>query len=141
MVATQCDQLFANWAATIGLAFARTRVRDNALHLLTRWQAAVGIATLAGVNKRLDTTLDRQFSGFLWVSLFGIRRRRAIVQIESQFLHLVVVPVFLVAGNAQVEIVADGTVKSRFDLRLAIVTSVHETVSSLVVQIVQHGHG
>jgi hypothetical protein len=58
MVATQGDQLFANWAAAIGFAFARTRVRDNALHLLTRRQATVGVATLAGVNKRLDTTLD-----------------------------------------------------------------------------------
>lgn len=111
-------------------------MRDNAFHLLTRRQAAVGVATLAGVNKRLDTTLDRQLPSFLWVGLFGIRRRRTIVQIESQFLHFVMMPIFLVARNAQVEIVADGTVEPRFDLGLAIVASVDKAVRSLVVQIV-----
>lgn len=58
MVAAQGDQLLANWTAAVGLAFARTRVRDDTLHLLTRWQPAVGIATLTCVNKRLNTALD-----------------------------------------------------------------------------------
>jgi hypothetical protein len=34
-------------------------VRDDPLHLVARGRAAVGVATLAGVNQTLDATRDR----------------------------------------------------------------------------------
>lgn len=49
--------------------------------------------------------------------------------------------ILLVTRDAEVEIVTDSAVESGFHLRFAIVASVDEPVRSLVVQIVQHGHG
>lgn len=60
MVATKGNELFAHWAASIGLAFAALGMLNNPFHLLTRWQRAVCISTLAGMDQGLDATLDAQ---------------------------------------------------------------------------------
>lgn len=44
----------------------------------------------------------------------------------------------VVAGHAQVEVVAHGAVVARLDVRLAAVAGVDELVGALVVQLVQH---
>lgn len=63
VVAAQSNELLADGAPSIGLALAAFGVLDNPFHLLTGWQRAVGIATLAGVDQRLDTALDAQAAG------------------------------------------------------------------------------
>lgn len=63
MVAAESNELLADGAPSIGLAFAAFGVLDNPFHLLTGWQRAVGVATLAGMNQRLDTALDAQAAG------------------------------------------------------------------------------
>lgn len=60
MVATQCDKLFANGAATIGFSFAAFCMLNNTLHLLAGRQRAVRISTLAGMDKGLDAALDAE---------------------------------------------------------------------------------
>lgn len=118
MVTAQGNELFANGTAAVGLAFTRSRMCHNSLHLLTRRQTTIGVATLARMNQRLDAALDGQFARFLWIGLFGIRRRRTVVEIETQLFHFVVMAIFLVARNAQIKVVANGTVISRFHLNI-----------------------
>lgn len=60
MVATQCNKLFANGAATIGFSFAAFCVLNNTLHLLAGRQRAVCVSTLAGVDEGLDAALDAE---------------------------------------------------------------------------------
>lgn len=60
VVATQCNKLFANGAATIGFSLAAFCVLNNTFHLLAGWQRAVCISTLAGVDKGLDAALDAE---------------------------------------------------------------------------------
>lgn len=60
MIATKCNELFANGAATIGFPFAAFCVLDHTFHLLAGWQRAVGISTLAGMDKRLDAALNAE---------------------------------------------------------------------------------
>lgn len=60
VVAAQGDELLADGAAAVGLALATFGVLHHALHLLAGRQAAVGVATLAGVNQGLDATLDAE---------------------------------------------------------------------------------
>lgn len=63
MVAAESNELLADGAPSIGLAFAAFGVLDNPFHLLTGWQRAVGITTLAGMDQRLDTALNAQAAG------------------------------------------------------------------------------
>lgn len=58
VVAAECNKLLAHRTPTIRLALAALGVLHHSLHLLARWQGAVGVATLAGVHQRLDATLD-----------------------------------------------------------------------------------
>lgn len=58
VVAAEGDKLLAHWTAAVRLALAALGVLDHSLHLLARWQGAVGIAALTGVNQRLDAALD-----------------------------------------------------------------------------------
>lgn len=104
VIATECDKLLANGASSVGLALAVLRMLDNELHLLARWQAAVGIATLAGVRQRLDATLDGLLAGLLWISLLVIRQRRAVVDVEAELLHLVLMANLLLAHDTQIEV-------------------------------------
>ena len=67
MIAAKSDELFANRAATVSLSLAALRVRHHALHLLTRRQTAIYIATLTAVNERLDAALYRLLASFLRV--------------------------------------------------------------------------
>lgn len=63
VVAAESNELLADGAPSVGLAFAAFGVLDNPFHLLTGRQRAVGVATLAGVDQRLDTALDAQAPG------------------------------------------------------------------------------
>jgi len=59
VVTTQRDELLADGAPAVGLSLALLGVRDDPLHLVARGRAAVGVATLAGVNQTLDAARDR----------------------------------------------------------------------------------
>jgi len=64
----------------------------------------------------------------------------ATVQIEPEFLHSVRMAVFTEALDAQVEVVANGAVVSRFDALGAVVAGVDELVLTLSVELVQQYH-
>lgn len=66
MVATQSDELLADGAATIGFSLASFGVLNNAFHLLTGWQRAVGVSTLARMYQRLDAALDAEAARVPW---------------------------------------------------------------------------
>ena len=130
MIAAERDELFADWAAAVGLPLALLGMTDHPLHLVAARQAAVGVPALAGVHQGLDTPLDRQLPRLLRV----VRRRdiaAASVQIEAQLLHLVGVAVVLVAGHAKVEVLADGAVVARLHGFGAGVAVVDELVLAL----------
>jgi hypothetical protein len=103
VVAAQGDELLADGAATVGLALATFGVLHHTLHLLAGRQAAVGVATLAGVDQRLDAALDAEAAR---VSRVGDGRSGRVValviQAQTQLLHLMNVPLRVVAGDAQV---------------------------------------
>ncbi len=61
----------------------------------------------------------------------GGRIAATAVQVKAQPLHLVGMAVLLVAGHAQVEIVADGAVVARLHRLLAGVARVHKLVLTL----------
>lgn len=65
VVAAKSNELLTHWAASISLALAALGVLHDSLHLLARWQRAVGIATLAGMHQGLDAALDAETPGFL----------------------------------------------------------------------------
>lgn len=104
VVAAEGDELFAYGTATVGLPLAVLGVLDDELHLLAGRQTAIGIATLARVHQGLDASLNGLFARLLRIRLFEIGRRRAIVQIESQFLHLVRMSNLLLAHRTEIKI-------------------------------------
>lgn len=105
VVAAQGNELFANRTSPVGLPLAVLRVRDDALHLLARRQTTIGIATLASVNERLDAALDGLLASFLRIGLrTSVGWRRAVVEIEAETLHVMLVADFVFAGETQIEI-------------------------------------
>lgn len=64
-----------------------------------------------------------------------------IVQSKPQLIHLVLMAFNIVAGDAQVVVLADGAVEPRLYVVLAFVAGVDEAVLALVVQLHQHTHG
>lgn len=60
VVAAESNELLADGAPSVGLAFAAFGVLDNPFHLLAGRQRAVGVAALAGVHQGLDAALDAQ---------------------------------------------------------------------------------
>lgn len=60
MIATKCNELFTNWAATIGFPLAAFCVLNHTFHLLAGRQGAVGISTLTGVHEGLDAALNAE---------------------------------------------------------------------------------
>jgi hypothetical protein len=58
MIAAESDELFAYQAVAMSVALKVVDVNQNAVHLLTRRQATVCIATLTSVNKRLNASLN-----------------------------------------------------------------------------------
>lgn len=60
VVAAESNELLADGAPSVGLAFAAFGVLDDPFHLLAGRQRAVGVAALAGVHQRLDAALDAQ---------------------------------------------------------------------------------
>lgn len=91
--------------------------------------------------QRLYAALDGQLARLLRVGLLHVARGRAHVDVETQLLHLVRMAFLLVAGHAEVEVVADGAVVARLDVRLAAVAGVDKLVRALVVELVQHAQG
>lgn len=75
VVAAQRNELLANRTTAVRLPFAVLRVLHHPFHLLTAWQATVGVATLASMHQRLDAPLDGLLAGFLRVGLLDVRRR------------------------------------------------------------------
>lgn len=60
VVAAESNELLADGAPSVGLAFAAFGVLDDPFHLLAGRQRAVGVAALAGMHQRLDAALDAQ---------------------------------------------------------------------------------
>ena len=58
MITAEGNQLFANGAASIGLAFALTGMRNNPFHFVATWGATICIATLTSMHQTVDTALD-----------------------------------------------------------------------------------
>lgn len=104
MIATQGNKLLANWAATICFAFAILGMLHHTLHLLTRRQTTIGIATLTSMHQRLNATLYGLFASLLRIGLFEIGRRGAHIQIESQFLHFMMMTHFFFAYSTQIKV-------------------------------------
>ena len=130
VVAAQRDQLLADRATAVGLPLALLGVRHHALHLVAAGQPAVGVPALAGVHQALDAPLDAQLPRLLRV-VGGHGLAAAAVQVEAELLHLVGVAVVLVAGDAQVEVLADSAVVARLHRLGARVAVVHELVLAL----------
>jgi hypothetical protein len=90
------------------------------------------------VHQTLDTALDGKFPRLLRVR--GCRRVSASsVQVETKLLHLVRMTVLLVAGDAQVEVVADRAVVPRLHRLDAGVAVVHELILALAMKLVEKG--
>jgi hypothetical protein len=105
MVTAESDKLLANRTATVSLALAVLRVRHDALHLLTRRQTTICIATLTGVNERLDAALYRLLASFLRIGLGStVGRRGSVVKIEPKPLHLMVMADLFFTWKTQIEI-------------------------------------
>lgn len=58
MIATQSNELFANWTTTICFPLTAFCMCNHMLHLLTTWISAVSITTLACMHQRLNTSLN-----------------------------------------------------------------------------------
>lgn len=103
VVAAQSNELLADRTAAIGLALAALCVLHNALHLLTGRQRAVGIATLASVDQRLDAALDAE-TARVTGALSSCRCLVAavVIQAKPQLFHLVLMTLSVVTGDAQV---------------------------------------
>ena len=82
------------------------------------------------MHQTLDTALDGQLARLLGVVGRGGLGRPA-VQVEPEALHFVDVALLLVAGDAEVEIVADGAVVARLHALLTVVARVHKLVLTL----------
>lgn len=104
MVAAQRDELLANWTPAVRLPLAVLRMLNHSFHLLTARQTTVGVAALTSVHQRLDAPLDRLLPGFLRIGLLDIGRRRTVVQIETELLHLVRMANLVLAREAQIEV-------------------------------------
>lgn len=134
MVATKGNELFAHWAASIGLALAALGMLNNPFHLLTRRQRAVCIATLAGMDQGLDATLDAQTPRFLGALrlLFSLAIA-LIIQAQAPFNHFMIMTLSVVAVNAKVIILTDCTMPPGFYMVLTLIASVDETILPLSV--------
>lgn len=108
MVAAQRDELLANRTPAMRLPLAVLRVLNHSFHLLTARQATVGVAALTSVHQRLDAPLDGLLPGFLRIGLLDIGRRRTVVQIETELLHLVRMTDLVLAREAQIEVLEMG---------------------------------
>ena len=131
MVAAERNQLFADGATPVGLALAGLGVADDALHLVAGREAAVGVAALAGVHQALDAPLDAQLARFDRVVGGAGGLGGTAIKVEAQPLHFVEVALLLVAGHAQVKVVAHGAVVARLYALLAVVARVNELVLAL----------
>lgn len=134
MVAAQSNELLADGTATVRLALAAFCVLNNTLHLLAGRQGAVGVAALACVDQRLDAALDAEATrvsralGSCCCLVVAV-----IVQSKPQFIHLVLMTFSVVAGDAQVIVLADSAVEAGLHVMFTLVTGVDEAVLALVV--------
>jgi len=105
MVAAKSNELLADGTAAVCLAFAAFCVLNNPLHLLAGRQGAVGVAALASVDQRLDTSLDAEATrvtgalGSCCCLVVAI-----VIQAKPQLIHFVLMTFTVVAGDAQVVI-------------------------------------
>ena len=135
MVATKSDQLLANRASTVRFSPALSGVRDDSLHLVTRWRPAIRIATLAGMNQALDAPLDR-------ADLVVVLGRLLVgdAHVEAELLHLVGMALLGIAWDAEIIVVTGGAVVPGFHTLRAGVAVVNKLVLVLGVQLVQQRH-
>ncbi len=113
VVAAQSNELLADGTATICLALAAFCVLNNTLHLLAGWERAVGIAALARMDQGLNAALDAETARVSWAlgsccSLVAA----VVVQPKSKLIHLVLMTLNIVTGDAQV-VVLEKKIKER----------------------------
>ena len=63
-----------------------------------------------------------------------------LADVETQFVHLVVVAINVVTGDAHVKVIAFLAVHARLDMRLAVVARVNKAIVALIVKFVEHRH-
>jgi hypothetical protein len=122
VVAAESNQLLAYRTATVGLPLAHLGVLHHPLHLLAAGKPAVGISALTSVHQRLNASLNGQFSRllqqtkvssypnpkseseYLWIGLSLISGRGAVIEVQAELLHFVLVAVPLVTIGAKVKV-------------------------------------
>lgn len=105
VVAAKSNELLAHWASSVSLALTSLGVLHNSFHLLARWQRAVSIATLAGMDQGLDAALDAEAPGLLgalglWLTLTAA----LIIKTQPPLYHLMGMALCVVAIDTKVVI-------------------------------------
>lgn len=108
------------------------------------------------MHKRLDAPLYGKLARLLWVR--ALLARRPVVQVEAKFFHLVRMAVFVVTLDAQIKVLALGTMIACFHVRFTIITSVDKSeislyeekdyffnkknllIAALIMELVDHSH-
>lgn len=141
MIAAQSNELLTDGTATIRFPLAALCVLHHTLHLLARWQGAVGIATLTGVDQRLNAALNAETAGIARV----LRRccclvATLVIETQTKLLHSVLMTLSFIASDAKVIVLTDGAVKACLYVMFALVAGVDKAILALVVQFHQHTH-
>lgn len=95
--------MLTDGTATIGLALAALSMLHHSLHLLARWQRAIGIATLARMHQRLDAALDAETTRVTRILSGSCSLVVAlIIETQSKFLHLMFMALGVIASDAKI---------------------------------------
>lgn len=114
----------------------------HSLHLLAGRQRTVGIAALTGMHQRLNAALDAETSRVTRVLSGSCSLIVALViETQTKFLHLVLMPLSVVASDTEIIILTNSAVESCLNMVLAFIAGVNEAILALIVQFYQHTHG
>lgn len=134
MITAQGDKLLAD-VASWSLRWACLRVRNNLLHLCARRVGTLSVGALACMYEGIDAFLDRL------LLLIGWSGTRSVVRhAKAEFLHGMLVLLFLVASSTEIVIRADCsvgamvTIGHRSNVFTALVASVAEIAGVTGVQ-------
>lgn len=146
MVNTQSDQLATELALAVLELLTLLAVLDDTLKLHALGKRTVGIAAIDSMHERVQIDLDVWLG---WLVLLAASRvlclLAALAFIASrlgagQELHLVLVWLALIALGTLVEVITNSAVIARLHLGATRVTSVHELLIALVVELIEQGH-
>lgn len=136
MVAAQSNELLADGTAAICLSLAAFCVLNNTLHFLARREGAVGVATLACMDQRLNAALYAETARVSW-ALGSCRSLvvAVVVQSKTKLIHLVLMTFNIVTGDAQVVVLTDSAVEARLHMVFTLIAGIDEAILALVVQL------